>query len=79
MSWVISHAMGHVMGQRTYDCAFFVISVVFSMSPFLEFDKWREEAVALGFKYVASGPLVRSSYRAGELFLKGLLAEKANQ
>lgn len=29
-----------------------------------------------GFKYVASGPFVRSSYRAGELFLKGLLAEK---
>lgn len=26
----------------------------------------------LGFKYVASGPLVRSSYRAGELFIKTL-------
>lgn len=26
----------------------------------------------LGFKYVASGPLVRSSYRAGELFIKSL-------
>jgi hypothetical protein len=25
------------------------------------------------FRYVASGPLVRSSYRAGELFLKGML------
>jgi lipoic acid synthetase len=27
----------------------------------------------LGFKYVASGPFVRSSYRAGELFVKSLL------
>lgn len=26
----------------------------------------------LGFKYIASGPLVRSSYRAGELFIKSL-------
>lgn len=29
---------------------------------------------ALGFAFVASGPLVRSSYRAGELFVKGVLA-----
>jgi lipoic acid synthetase len=27
-----------------------------------------------GFRYVASGPLVRSSYRAGELFMKGMLS-----
>ncbi len=32
---------------------------------------------ALGFRYVASGPLVRSSYRAGELFLKGILETRA--
>lgn len=31
---------------------------------------------ALGFRYVASGPLVRSSYRAGELFIKGMLEER---
>jgi lipoic acid synthetase len=31
----------------------------------------REAGLSLGFRYVASGPLVRSSYRAGELFLKG--------
>lgn len=30
----------------------------------------------LGFKYVASGPLVRSSYRAGELFIKNLFLNK---
>ena len=29
-----------------------------------------------GFRYVASGPLVRSSYRAGELFIGSLLQEK---
>lgn len=38
-----------------------------------EFDHWKEFSMKLGFKYVASGPLVRSSYRAGELFLKGML------
>ena len=31
---------------------------------------------ALGFRYVASGPLVRSSYRAGELFIKGMITER---
>jgi lipoic acid synthetase len=31
----------------------------------------------MGFKYVASGPLVRSSYKAGELFLKGYIEEKS--
>ncbi len=38
-----------------------------------EFDHWKEYAMSQGFKYVASGPLVRSSYRAGELYLKGML------
>jgi lipoic acid synthetase len=38
-----------------------------------EFAQLREEGLAMGFKYVASGPLVRSSYRASEAFLKGLL------
>lgn len=38
-----------------------------------EFNEWQTEAQGLGFKFVASGPLVRSSYRAGELFLKGML------
>ncbi len=37
------------------------------------FERWADEARALGFLYVASGPLVRSSYRAGELFLAGHL------
>ena len=33
----------------------------------------------LGFRYVASGPLVRSSYRAGELFMKGVIESRAAQ
>ena len=32
-----------------------------------------------GFLYVASGPLVRSSYKAGELFVQGLLARRREQ
>jgi len=34
------------------------------------FDKYAARARELGFGYVASGPLVRSSYRAGELFVE---------
>ncbi|MGQ0553085.1 MAG: lipoyl synthase [Planctomycetota bacterium] len=37
------------------------------------FAAWREEALALGFLVVASGPLVRSSYRAGEFAIHALL------
>ncbi|MGF1469243.1 MAG: lipoyl synthase [Sandaracinaceae bacterium] len=38
-----------------------------------EFDRYRDLGLALGFRYVASGPLVRSSYRAAEAFLTGVL------
>ncbi len=38
-----------------------------------KFAQWQEIGEALGFRYVASGPLVRSSYRAGEFFVKSLL------
>lgn len=41
-----------------------------------EFDALGEEARALGFLYVASGPLVRSSYKAGEYFLANELARR---
>ncbi len=37
------------------------------------FEKYNKIAEGMGFLYVASGPLVRSSYRAGELFLKNIL------
>jgi len=32
-----------------------------------KFEEWRKIALELGFKAVASAPLVRSSYHAGEL------------
>jgi len=35
------------------------------------FRAYEESGKRHGFRYVASGPLVRSSYRAGELFLRG--------
>ena len=38
-----------------------------------QFDRYAEVARGMGFVYVASGPLVRSSYRAGELYVKNLL------
>jgi lipoyl synthase len=37
------------------------------------FDALRAVAESFGFLYVASGPLVRSSYRAAEFFMKGLM------
>jgi lipoyl synthase len=39
-----------------------------------EFDAWRDVAIALGFVAVMSGPLVRSSYRAGRLYREALTA-----
>eukprot|EP00177_Eucheuma_denticulatum_P003047 GFKZ01005488.1.p2 GENE.GFKZ01005488.1~~GFKZ01005488.1.p2 ORF type:complete len:376 (-),score=42.75 GFKZ01005488.1:1899-3026(-) len=41
-----------------------------------EFDAWKEEGERMGFAYVASGPLVRSSYRAGEFFLESLIRKR---
>ncbi len=38
-----------------------------------EFAQLRLDGLAMGFKYIASGPLVRSSYRASEAFLRGIL------
>jgi lipoyl synthase len=38
-----------------------------------KFDHFRSVGEEMGFKYVASGPMVRSSYKAGEFFLKNLL------
>jgi len=41
-----------------------------------KFTEWQKEAESMGFTYVASGPLVRSSYKAGEFFLKNYLKER---
>lgn len=38
-----------------------------------KFKHWEQEALRMGFMYCASGPLVRSSYKAGEFFLKGVI------
>lgn len=37
------------------------------------FAAWKTFAEGLGFRYVASGPMVRSSYRAGEFYLRALI------
>ena len=45
-----------------------------------KFDYWKtfgEDVV--GFRYVASGPLVRSSYKAGEFFIETMLREDRGQ
>ena len=41
-----------------------------------KFDYFRQKALELGFLFCASGPFVRSSYKAGELFVKNILKEK---
>jgi lipoic acid synthetase len=38
--------------------------------PPAQFDRYRELGEGLGFRYIASGPLVRSSYKAGEFFIR---------
>ena len=43
------------------------------------FDWYKEEAEKMGFKYVASGPLVRSSYKAGEFFLEHMIREESQR
>ncbi|MBX2812045.1 MAG: lipoyl synthase [Myxococcales bacterium] len=40
------------------------------------FDRYATIAKDMGFGYVASGPMVRSSYRAGELFIERTLRQK---
>lgn len=40
------------------------------------FDELRQMGEEEGFLYVASGPLVRSSYRAGEFFVESLVRER---
>lgn len=41
-----------------------------------QFAHWENVGKDLGFVYTASGPLVRSSYKAGEFFLKNLLERR---
>ena len=41
-----------------------------------QFERYEQIGRELGFLYVASGPLVRSSYRAGEFFVSSLLDQR---
>lgn len=43
------------------------------------FEKWRKRALDLGFLYCASGPLVRSSYKAGEAFIENVLKKRSRE
>ncbi|KAJ9653061.1 hypothetical protein H2198_007723 [Neophaeococcomyces mojaviensis] len=40
------------------------------------FESWRQRALDMGFLYCASGPLVRSSYKAGEAFIENVLKKR---
>ncbi len=42
-----------------------------------EFELWKQRALDMGFLYCASGPLVRSSYKAGEAFIENVLKKRA--
>ena len=48
------------------------LKVVEYVSP-AQFERYRAMGESLGFRYVASGPLVRSSYRAGEFFVRAAI------
>ena len=43
-----------------------------------KFAEWEKLGNEMGFLYTASGPLVRSSYKAGEFFIKNIV-EKRNE
>lgn len=42
-----------------------------------QFEWYREQGMQLGFTYVAAGPYVRSSYKAGELYIKNIIEKKS--
>lgn len=42
-----------------------------------KFAKWEAYGKEIGFLYTASGPLVRSSYKAGEFFIRNILKQRA--
>lgn len=44
-----------------------------------KFKFWEDMGNELGFAYTASGPLVRSSYKAGEFFIKNILKQRTKE
>jgi lipoic acid synthetase len=53
------------------------LAVVEYVTPAM-FAWYQQKAEAMGFKYVASGPLVRSSYKAGEFFMEHMIRSGGN-
>ncbi len=41
-----------------------------------KFDYWKQVGDKMGFLYTASGPLVRSSYKAGEYFIANIVKQR---
>ena len=54
------------------------LSVVEYVTP-EKFERFKEIGEELGFKYVASGPLVRSSYKAGEFYLTHMINKEREE
>ena len=54
------------------------LSVVEYVTP-ETFDEYRVIGEEMGFKYVASGPMVRSSYKAGEFFMEHLIRRERKE
>lgn len=54
------------------------LMVVEYISP-IKFKIWEDKAKEMGFLYTASGPLVRSSYRAGEFFMTNMIKGEDKQ
>ena len=52
------------------------LSVVEYITP-QQFDWYKTEGEQMGFKYIASGPLVRSSYKAGEFYMEHMIKSKS--
>lgn len=44
-----------------------------------KFEWWKQQALSMGFLYCASGPLVRSSYKAGEAYIENVLRGRRSQ
>lgn len=50
------------------------LSVVEYVAP-EKFDHFKQIGLELGFRYIAAGPLVRSSYKAGEFFVENMVRQ----
>ena len=52
------------------------LSIVEYITP-EQFEWYKTKGEEMGFKYVASGPLVRSSYKAGEFYMEHMIKNKS--